>query len=86
MDQVEVLLIVVAIAVIALAASTWIIYKKVRTQRLRGSFGPEYDRAVAQPGELRKAEDELESRRKRVAKLALTPLTPEQETRLDLRR
>ncbi|HEV8118281.1 MAG TPA: hypothetical protein VGQ32_07130 [Thermoanaerobaculia bacterium] len=81
MDQATVLLIVVAIAVIALAVTAWMVIQKARTRRLRGRFGPEYDRAVAQAGDRRKAEDELESRRKRVAKLKLTPLTPEQQNR-----
>ena len=81
MDQSTVLIVVVAIAIIALAIVAWIVFQKTRTKRLRDRFGPEYDRAVADAGSRRKAEDELEARRKRVAKLVLTPLTPEQQNR-----
>lgn len=81
MNQDTVFLVVVALAVIALAVAAWIVVQKNRTRRLRGRFGPEYDRAVAEVGDRRKAEDELEARRKRVAKLTLTPLTPEQQNR-----
>ena len=81
MNQGTVLILVVAIAVIALAVVAWIVFQKTRTQRLRGRFGPEYDRTVAEAGDRRKAEDELEARRKRVAKLKLVPLTPEQQNR-----
>jgi FtsZ-interacting cell division protein ZipA len=81
MDQSTVLIVVIAIAVIALAIAAWIVVQKNRTRRLRGRFGPEYDRAVAEAGSRHKAEDVLDARRKRVAKFTLTPLTPEQQNR-----
>jgi hypothetical protein len=81
MTQDTVLIIVIALAVIAVAVAAWVIVQKNRTRRLRSRFGPEYDRAVADAGDRRKAEDELEGRRKRVAKLTLRPLTPEQQSR-----
>jgi hypothetical protein len=81
MDQSTVLIVVVAIALVALAIAAWIVIQKNRTRRLRSRFGPEYDRAVAEAGNIRRAEDELEARRKRVAKFTLTPLTPEQQNR-----
>ena len=81
MNQGTVLIIVIAIAVIALAIAAWIAVQKTRTKRLRDRFGLEYDRAVADAGNRRRAEDELESRRKRVARFMLTPLTPEQQSR-----
>jgi hypothetical protein len=81
MNQDTVLIVVIAIAIIALAVAAWIVYQKTRTKRLRERFGPEYDRAVADVGNRQKAEDELEARRKRVAKLTLIPLTPDQQNR-----
>jgi FtsZ-interacting cell division protein ZipA len=66
MDQSTVLIVVIAIAVIALAIAAWIVVQKNRTRRLRGRFGPEYDRTVAEAGSRHKAEDVLDARRKRV--------------------
>ena len=81
MSNETVLIVVVAIAVIAVAIAAWIVFQKVRTKRLRDRFGPEYDRAVATAGSRVRAENELEARRKRVAKIRLVPLTPEQQDR-----
>ena len=81
MDQNTVLLVVVAIAVVALAIVAWAAVKRLRTQKLRGTFGPEYERTVQKVGDRSKAEDELEARRKRVAKFDLRPLSPEERTR-----
>ncbi len=81
MSQGTVLIVVVAIALVALAIAAWIVVQKIRTNRLRGRFGPEYERTVAEVGDRRKAEDELEARRKRVAKLTLRPLSQEEQER-----
>lgn len=79
MSQATVFIVVVAIAIVALAIAVWIVVQKTRTNRLRGRFGPEYDRTVAEAGSRRKAEDELEARRKRVEKLTLRPLSSDEQ-------
>ncbi len=81
MDPNTVLIVVVAIAVVALALVAWIVFRKARTRKLRSRFGPEYDRAVAEAGDRRKAEEELETRKKRVEKLKLRTLSPDEQTR-----
>lgn len=81
MNQSTVLLVVIAIAVVAVAVGGWYIAQKTRTKKLRGQFGPEYDQAVQKAGGQRKAENELEGRRKRVEKFNIRPLSPEEQTR-----
>ena len=81
MDQSTVLLVVVAIAVVAVAIVAWAVVRKMRTKKLQGRFGPEYERTVQQVGTRGKAEDELEARRKRVEKFNIRPLSPEEQTR-----
>jgi FtsZ-interacting cell division protein ZipA len=83
MNQSTVFLVVVAIAVVGLAIVAWAVVQKMRTKKLRGRFGPEYERAVEQTGSRRKAEDELEARRKRVEKFNIRPLSPEEQTRFE---
>jgi FtsZ-interacting cell division protein ZipA len=81
MDPNVVLIVVVAIAVVALVAVAWILFRKARTKKLRARFGPEYDRAVTQIGDWRKAEDELQAREKRVEKLKIRTLSPDEQRR-----
>jgi FtsZ-interacting cell division protein ZipA len=81
MDPNVVLIVVIAIAVVALVVVAWILFRKARTKKLRARFGPEYDRAVTQIGNWRKAEDELEAREKRVEKLKLRTLSPDEQRR-----
>jgi len=74
--------IVVIIAVIVAAAVlAWSIMSRRRTQHLRTQFGPEYDRLLKEPGGQRSAEEELLRREKRVQKLAIHPLEPQQRDR-----
>lgn len=79
MDPNIVLIVVVAIAVVALVLVAWILFRKARTKKLRARFGPEYDRAVTQIGDWRKAEDELQARKKRVEKLKVRALSPDEQ-------
>jgi FtsZ-interacting cell division protein ZipA len=81
MSQSTLLMVVVAIAFISLAIVAWAAVQKMRTKRLRSRFGPEYERTVRQIGDRRKAEEELEARKKRVAKLTLRPLSPDEHRR-----
>jgi len=64
-----VLLVVLAAIVFAVRAS--------RRKKLQNTFGPEYDRVVADTGSRADAEKELREREKRHAELELKPLSPE---------
>lgn len=60
--------------VILLAAV--LLMQKRRSGHLQSRFGPEYERAVDETGDKRKAEAELQQREKRVQKLTIRPLEP----------
>lgn len=64
----------IIIAVAAVAVAIFIYMQWERTKRLRGKFGPEYDRVVHHRGDARKAEDELLNRQKRMEKLHIRNL------------
>ena len=70
------LVIVIGVAVLAVIAIAAFIYsRKRRTARLRSQFGAaEYARMVEESGSQRRAEAELEKRKKRVASLHIRPL------------
>lgn len=69
-----VLLAVVVVGALLLA-------QRRRSEHLERRFGPEYHRAVDEMGSRNKAESELQAREKRVQKLKIVPLAPEQATR-----
>ena len=73
----------VLIAVVLIGAVAWITFSRVRSQRLRERFGPEYDRTVRTEGTVRKAEAELDARARRVKSLHIRPLSPSDTTRFD---
>jgi len=80
MDNPLVLVLAVAlIAVIAVAA--YLYMQKRRTDQLRTSFGPEYDRAVREHQDPRRAEHELEERKERVEQLHIRSLPNEDRER-----
>jgi hypothetical protein len=64
-----VLLVIIAAALLAVRAS--------RRRKLQKTFGPEYDRVVADSGNRTDAEKELREREKRHAELSLKELSPE---------
>ena len=68
-----VLLVIIALALVAVRAS--------RRKKLQNTFGPEYDRVVADTGSRADAERELREREKRHAELELKPLSPESKAR-----
>jgi hypothetical protein len=72
----------VIIAVIALVGVGIYLYyqQQRRSQRLRRGFGSEYDKAVSEKGSRREAEKELEERQKRVERLHLRELRPEERS------
>ena len=68
-----VLLVIIAAALFAVRAG--------RRKKLQKTFGPEYDRVVADTGSRTDAEKELLERQKRHAELELRELTPESKAR-----
>jgi hypothetical protein len=71
----------IVVVAAAVAVIAWLLLRKRRTERLRDRFGPEYDRAVRDKGEVRKAEAALEARQARVARLHIRPLESADATR-----
>lgn len=69
-------LIIIIAVIIAVAAVGWFLWQKRRTEALKSRFGPEYERAVKEHGNLRKAEAELGAREKRVEKFHVVNLEP----------
>src|SRR4029450_3911477 len=65
---------VAAIVAIVLGVLGW---QQARRSRLRNTFGPEYQRTVADAPTRREAEAELEERRKRREELDIRPLSRE---------
>lgn len=69
--------IVVAIVVAAIIIIGGLVWsRRRRSEHLRDRFGPEYDRAVEAKGDRAKAEADLAQREKRVEKLNIRPLEP----------
>ncbi len=67
--------------IVAIAMVIWFYSKNKRTKELRSKFGPEYNRAVrADDGNTGHAEQLLQERQKRVAKLNIKPLNDQQRT------
>ncbi|HJV65671.1 MAG TPA: hypothetical protein VJ550_08060 [Geomonas sp.] len=73
--------IIVVVAIVIVAVVGMLLLRRQRTAKLRGSFGPEYDRTVQERGDRARAESELERRRKRVEGLTIRPLTREDRAR-----
>jgi hypothetical protein len=73
--------ILVVVVLAAGAAAAWFWLRRHRTMSLRSRFGPEYDRALETAGDVRKAEAELEARQRRVARLPIRALSPEDQAR-----
>ena len=69
-----VVIVLVILLVVAIGAAVWMYMQKRKTETLRESFGPEYDRAVHEHHDQTRAERELEARRERVEALHIHPL------------
>lgn len=63
------------LSVIAVVMVLTLVARRRRVARLRGEFGSEYDLAVSSAGGERKAQRELEGRRKHVDDLQIQPLS-----------
>jgi len=74
-------IVVIIVVIVAAAVTVWSIMSRRRTQHLRNQFGPEYDRLLKEQGGQRNAEEELLRREKRVQKLAIHQLEPQQRDR-----
>ena len=70
---------VFAITAVAMAL-LWYLQKR-RSERLHTKFGPEYERTLAEYGDRRKAESELENRQKRIEKFEIRVLSREERDR-----
>jgi hypothetical protein len=83
MDKTTIIIVLAAlVAVAAIAAAVWMYLQKKQTERLHSRFGTEYDRLAAAEGDRGRAEKALHEREKRVEKLNLVPLSPEDRDRL----
>ena len=78
-DSTTIAAVLVALAVVALIV--WLYARNKRTTHLRRKFGPEYERALHEHGDPRRAEHELRDREKRVKHYEIRPLAPEQRAR-----
>ncbi len=80
------LLIGIIVAVLlVLALGGWLYMRAQRSRRLRHAFGPEYHAALREAPDKRRAESELEQRRKRVEALNIRPLGADQRGAFDAR-
>lgn len=78
----EWLQIVIAIVIALVALMVGIsLGRRRRSGQLRERFGPEYDRAVADQGDQKRAESTLTERERRRKELDIRPLTPEERDR-----
>ena len=73
---VAVIVVIVVVAAVAVA-----VISQARRRRLRGRFGPEYDRVVEESDSRRQAESELTQRERRVKDLDIRPLDPASRAR-----
>lgn len=76
--------VIVALVVIALIVLAWRLTLEARqrqSRRLQQRFGPEYARLLAERGDRTKTEAELRAREKRVEKLTIVALSPEDKTK-----
>jgi hypothetical protein len=74
-------IVVIVVAVIVVVALLAGLMMALRRRRLRGRFGPEYDRLVDQRGSRLRAEAELTRRVRRVRRLEIRPLSDEARAR-----
>jgi hypothetical protein len=79
MSPIAVIILIIVILVV-IAAVAWGVQAS-RRKKLQSTFGPEYDRVVADTGSRSDAEKELREREKRHAELELKPLSPESQAR-----
>jgi hypothetical protein len=72
---------IVVAVIVVVAVAVVLLVRRRRSTALREQFGPEYGHAVRKYGSVTRAEDELEARRRRVRRLTIEPLRPEDAAR-----
>jgi hypothetical protein len=80
MNNPVVIVLVIAL-VAAIGAAVWLYMRNRRSEQLQSRFGPEYERTLAERGDQREAERELERRAERVEHLDIRSLTPAERDR-----
>jgi len=75
------LLAIVLVLVVVGAILILVISRRSRSERLHDRFGPEYDHAVEEIGDEKKAQTELEARQKHVEALNIRPLAENERKR-----
>jgi hypothetical protein len=73
--------VLIFVAILALAVAAWAFLDRQRTLKLRGKYGPEYDRLAEKEQSARRAEGILEQREKRVSRFQIRPLREEERAR-----
>ena len=79
----QVIVVAVVVAVVGAVLAWWYVQSQ-RRAHLRTRFGPEYERAVHETGNVEKAEAMLVDRERRVEKLHIRSLTPEESDRFSI--
>ena len=79
--NVTTLVILAILAVLVIATIVYFLVQRWRSVTLRKQFGPEYTRVVNKYGDQGKAEAELAAREKRLRKVQIRVLTPEEQSR-----
>lgn len=74
-------LVILALVVVVIAIGLFVLMRRRRSESLRKQFGPEYKRTVDQFRDQGKAEADLAAREKRVRKLDIRSLAPEERSR-----
>lgn len=75
------LLLVLGMIILLLVVAATMLTRRRRTEHLAHRFGPEYDRTVQRTGSRSRAEADLRAREKRVRKLDIVPLAPQDAQR-----
>jgi FtsZ-interacting cell division protein ZipA len=75
MDAQLIVILIAVLVIIAIAAGAWIYAKKLKSQRLKRKFGPEYDQTVERLRNREVAETELRQREKRVERFHIVSLS-----------
>ena len=81
MDNTSMIITAVVVVVIVGGILALVFARRSRSERLHDRLGPEYDRTVQAMGGEKKAQTELEERRKRVEALDIRPLSASERER-----
>lgn len=81
MDNTALIAVIVVLGIAVLGLIGYIVMRNRKSEELRSRFGPEYDRTLKETGDKTRAEAALSERQKRVERLTLKPLTPQDTAR-----